>query len=97
MQVIDRDSTSGQGANGTTRPTSTRGPRGRRAGKTTPARKTLKLSLDADTIENLNLHALKAGQSVSAYVQDMVGKHCNQWVVHAKPGPKGEGGREDGA
>ncbi len=93
MQTIEQDRATDQGFNGATRPAVTKGTRGRKAarGNAATGRRALKLSLDNQTIENLNLHALKAGQSVSEYVREMVARHCTHWIIHAKPGPKPEG------
>ncbi len=87
MQTIENNGATGHEVNGATRP------RGRKAARSKAApgsRRTIKLSLDAGTVEMLSLHALKADQSISAYVREMVAKHCTAWVVHAKPGAKGD-------
>ena len=93
MQAVEHDEAVEQIGQGASRTVGSRRPRGRRAARsnaTPEGRKTLKLSLDSATIENLNLHAMKAGQSVSEFVREMVARHCTAWVIHAKPGPKHE-------
>lgn len=65
--------------------------RGRKAKGASSAKKVLKLSLSTETIAVLQLHALKDGaSSVSAYTESMILRHCNSWIIHAKPGPKPE-------
>lgn len=77
-----------QPANGITRSKGQRARRSPKASTTTTARKTLKLSLDAETIQNLSLHAMKADVSISEYVRDLVARNCVEWIVHRKPGPR---------
>jgi predicted RNA-binding protein YlxR (DUF448 family) len=61
----------------------------RKAQKATTGKRALKLSIDADTYERLTIHSLKSGLNLSELVDHLVREHCNSWVLHAKPGPKG--------
>jgi hypothetical protein len=75
------------------RPQGQRGrkPKGR---KTTGAqgKRPLKLSLDTETHERLAIHALRRNQTISEVVTDLATKHLNDWILHAKPGPRSEAG-----
>ncbi len=61
----------------------------RKAQKATTGKRALKLSIEAETYERLTIHSLKSGLNLSELVDQLVREHCNSWVLHAKPGPKG--------
>jgi hypothetical protein len=70
------------------------GQKGRKARgqKTTGAqgKRPLKLSLDVEIHERLAIHALRRNQTISEVVTDLATKHLNDWILHAKPGPRSE-------
>lgn len=78
------------------KPKRTGGHGGRRARADKPTspqgKRALKLSVDVDTHERLALHALRRGQTISQVVMDLAGRHLNDWVIHAKPGVRGDDG-----
>ena len=59
--------------------------------KATPTKRPVKLMIEADAYESLVLHGLRRGESLSDLVTDLVRKHLTDWVIHAKPGPRGAG------
>jgi hypothetical protein len=61
----------------------------RKVQKVTTGKRALKLSIEAETYERLTIHSLKSGLNLSELVDQLVREHCNSWVLHAKPGPKG--------
>jgi hypothetical protein len=64
-------------------------PRGRKAQKMKTGKRALKLSIEAETYERLVVESLKSGLNLSELVDKLAREHCNNWVLHAKPGPKG--------
>jgi hypothetical protein len=63
--------------------------KGRKAPKlVTSTKRALKLSVEAETHERLTIHALKSGLNLSELVDKLARENCNEWVLHAKPGPK---------
>jgi hypothetical protein len=55
-------------------------------------KRALKLSLSNDVYERLFIHALRRNQNLSEVVEDLANKHLNEWILHAKPGPRSEAG-----
>ncbi len=62
--------------------------KGRKAQKVTTGKRALKLSVDQDTYERLAVESIKSGLNLSELVDKLAREHCNNWVLHAKPGPK---------
>jgi hypothetical protein len=60
----------------------------RKAFKATTTKRALKLSVDQDTYERLAVESIKSGLNLSELVDKLAREHCNNWVVHAKPGSK---------
>jgi len=60
-----------------------------KAEKPPTGKRPLKLSVTLEAHEKLALHALKSGQTISEVVESLASDHLNQWVIHAKPGPRG--------
>ncbi len=60
----------------------------RKAQKVTTGKRALKLSVDQDTYERLAVESIKSGLNLSELVDKLAREHCNNWVLHAKPGPK---------
>jgi hypothetical protein len=64
-------------------------PKGRKAPKATASKRALKLSVDHETYERLAVESIKSGLNLSELVDKLAREHCNNWVLHAKPGPRG--------
>jgi hypothetical protein len=64
-------------------------PKGRRTPKVATTKRALKLSVDQDTYERLAVESIKSGLNLSELVDKLARDHCNNWVLHAKPGPRG--------
>jgi hypothetical protein len=60
----------------------------RKAPKATTIKRALKLSVDQETYERLAIESIKSGLNLSELVDKLARDHCNNWVVHAKPGPR---------
>lgn len=73
--------------------------RRRAGGKATgPARQTktvtkrpVKLVIDTTAYESLMIHSLRRGESMSDIISGLINRHLTDWIIHAKPGPKGGG------
>jgi hypothetical protein len=74
------------------RPQGQQGQRGRRpkATKAQSTKRPVKLSLETEVYERLVVHGLRRGMNLSELVSDLAIKNLNDWIVHAKPGPRSE-------
>lgn len=48
----------------------------------------VKLMIDEDAYESMVVHSLRRGENLSELVTNLVRQHLNDFVIHAKPGPR---------
>lgn len=59
-----------------------------RTSKSAPSKRPIKLMVDQATYESMVIHSLRRGESLSELVTGLVQRGCQDYIIHAKPGPR---------